>query len=101
MTAVWSNGIVLNQNDMEACLRLRLCVGLWGWFGLFGNLLDVCGGFPLKRILADLAPVWSNGIVLHQNDMEACLRLCVGVVWGVLGPFGCVWGFIAKADFSG
>ena len=86
MTAVWSNGIVLRQNDMEACLQL--CVG-------------VCGVFPLKWILVDKATVWSNGIVLHQNDMEACLRLCVGVVWAVLGPFGCVWGFSAKADFSG
>ena len=61
---------------------------MWGWFGLFWDLLDVCGGFPLKRILADKATVWSNGIALHQNFMQAYLRVCVGVCGGV---FGCVW----------
>ena len=78
-----------------------VCGGGLDCLGTFWMCVGVCGGFPLKRILADKAAVWSNDIVLHQNDMEACLRLCVGVVWAVLGPFGCVWGFSAKADFRG
>ena len=73
----------------HVCGGLRECV----W--VFQALLGVCGGFPLDRNQADLAVVWSYGIVLHQNIIWACLWRSSGVCVGVLSTFGNVWEFSA------
>ena len=54
--------------------------------------VGVCGGLLLDRNHADLAVVWSYGIVLQPNSIWACQWRSAGVCGGVLRHLGCVWG---------
>ena len=61
---------------------------------VFQKLLGVCGcvwgGFLLDRNKADLAVVWSYGIILHPNIMWACMWRSTSVAVGVSSTFGSV-----------
>ena len=46
-----------------------------------------------KQNRAEMAVAWSNGIILQQNFLWACLVVCVEYVLMFLGVCGCVWVF--------